>query len=243
MTRASPDGFAAGARDSLPILVAVLPFGALFGAIVAQHGMAPTDALVASLTMFAGASQMVMIDLFGQDVPGWLIVLSVFAVNFRHVLYSAAIAPTLRAFAPARRPVAFHLLMDPLFALTARRQAEGRPGSFSWYLGVGLTTYVVWALVTWIGATFGALIEEPAAFGFDMILPIYFLALVMGFRGTAGWATVVACSAVATVVAFHVWPGPPWHVSLGGLAGIAAAAVRPPGAPAPSPPEPDRPEG
>ena len=242
MTRPGSDSFVGGARDSVPILVAVLPFGGLFGAIVAQQGMAPFEAMLASLTMFAGASQFIMVDLFGQSVPAWAIVLSVFAVNFRHVLYSAAIAPTLRTYGAGKRLLAFHWLMDPLFALTARRQTDRVPAPFRWYAGVGLTTYVVWVLVTWVGARFGALIEDPHGFGFDMILPIYFLALVMGFRGRPDWAPTVAASGAATIIAYHLWPGPPWHVSIGALAGVAVAAIRPPTG-RPFPAGPDRPEG
>ena len=42
---------------------------------------------------------MVGIELFGQKVAPWLIVLSIFAVNFRHVLYSAAFGTAHRALA------------------------------------------------------------------------------------------------------------------------------------------------
>jgi len=48
--------------------------------------------------------------------------------------------------------------------------------------------------------------------------------MVMGFRGRANWLPVVAASAVASVAAYH-FVGSPWHVSLGGLAGVAVAAI------------------
>ena len=48
-----------------------------------------------SATVYGGASQMVGIELFGQKIAPWLIVLSIFAVNFRHVLYSAALGRRL----------------------------------------------------------------------------------------------------------------------------------------------------
>src|SRR3954452_15642680 len=82
--------FIAGARASVPIIAAVLPFGLLFGALAVDNGLTAVDAMLMSGIIFGGASQMVGIKLFGQNVAPWLIVLSIFAVNFRHVLYSAA---------------------------------------------------------------------------------------------------------------------------------------------------------
>ena len=42
---------------------------------------------------------MVGIELFGQKIAPWLVVLSIFAVNFRHVLYSGGDRPAHRPLA------------------------------------------------------------------------------------------------------------------------------------------------
>lgn len=80
-----------GARLALPVVVAAGPFAMLFGAIAVDNGFSVFEAFFMSATVFGGASQMVGIELFGHHVAPWLIVLSIFAVNFRHLLYSAAI--------------------------------------------------------------------------------------------------------------------------------------------------------
>jgi len=49
-------------------------------------------------------------------VPSPLIVASILAVNFRHVLYSAAIAPYIKHFSPLQKFFTFFLLVDPQFA-------------------------------------------------------------------------------------------------------------------------------
>src|SRR4051794_39094716 len=82
--------FMTGARAGVPIIVAVLPFGVLFGALAVDNGLSVLETMLMSGAVFGGASQMVGIELFGKHVAPWLIVLSIFAVNFRHVLYSAA---------------------------------------------------------------------------------------------------------------------------------------------------------
>ena len=220
------DEFREGVRGGFPIMVAASPFGALFGALAADNGFTIADAVFMSATVYAGASQMVGIELFGNNVQPWLVVLSVFAVNFRHVLYSASIARHIRHFTPVQKFFAFFLLIDPQYAESERRAEHGLPVSFSWYLGFGLIIYFPWLINTAIGAVFGQLIGDPKVIGLDVLLPIYFLGLVLGFRKRDRFLPVVAASAVASVAAMH-FVGSPWHVSIGALAGVLLAACLP----------------
>ena len=224
----SPDGFLAGVREGVPVWIAAAPVGLVFGAVAAAQGLSVADAAFMGATVFAGASQMVAVDLYGRSVPLWLIVLSVFAVNFRHVLYSAAVTPTMRAFPPLARWTGFHLLIDPQYALAEKRVEGRRPVGPAWWFGLGLPIYALWVAECALGAAFGRLIADPAAFGLDMILPIYFLALVMGFRARPHWLAVVGTSGAVALLVYHSPLGPPWHVSIGGLAGILVAASMPP---------------
>lgn len=218
--------FWAGARTALPSIVSAAPFGALFGALAVENGMSVFEACLMSAIVFAGASQMVGIDLFGANVAPWLIVFSIFAVNFRHILYSAVAGKRLATFTPLQRYTAFFFLVDPHFAET-ERQAEARKQiTFGWFMGGGMTWWFAWVTATWIGALFGRMLPDPERFGIDFLLPIYFLGLVMGFRKRALFVPVVVASGVASVLAFH-FVGSPWHVSIGAIAGVIVAAAIP----------------
>ena len=225
--RRTPSPFLRGARDSVPVLIALLPFGALFGALAVANGMTPFEAVLMSATVLAGASQMVGIELFGKDVPPALIVFALFAVNFRHVLYSAAIGRRIAHWPTAKKAAAFFLLTDPLYAESERKAEAGLPVEPGWYFGMGLSLWICWTLQTALGAAFGGLIKDPHALGLDFLLPIYFLGLVMGFRARPLWGPVVAASAIASILAY-AYVGSPWHVSIGGLAGVLLAALKPP---------------
>lgn len=220
------DEFREGLREGFPVIVAASPFGALFGALAVDNGFSIADAVFMSATVYAGASQMVGIELFGHDVQPWLIVLSVFAVNFRHVLYSASIAKHIRHYTLVQKFFAFFLLIDPQYAESERRAERGLPVTFSWYLGFGVIIYSLWLVTTAIGAVFGQMIGDPKAIGLDVLLPIYFLGLVLGFRKRDRFLPVVATSAVGSVAAMQ-FVGSPWHVSIGALAGIVLAACLP----------------
>ncbi|GEO86815.1 MULTISPECIES: AzlC family ABC transporter permease [Alphaproteobacteria] len=219
--------FTEGLRGSVPILVSTVPFAALFGAIAVNNGQTVAEATLMSAVIFAGASQLVGIELFGHSMPVWVIVLSIVAVNFRHILYSAAITPFVAHFSPAQKAASFFLLTDPQFAQTLTRGETGRRVSFAWYMGFAATIYIGWVSVTAIGAGFGKLIGDPKALGLDVLLPIYFMGLVFGFRKRPNFLGVVFVSALVSILAQR-FVGSPWHVSIGALAGVLLAALLPP---------------
>lgn len=214
------EGFAKG----LPIMIASAPFGLLFGALAIDNGFSLFETVLMSAAIYGGASQMVGIELFGQNIPAWLIVFSIFAVNFRHVLYSAAVGRRIGHFKPLQSALSYFVLTDPQYAETEKRAEAGKPVTFIWYLGVATPIYVMWVLEAFIGGLFGNLITDTHALGIDMLLPIYFLGLVMGFRSRPNWGPIVIASAIASIIASKTI-GSPWHVSIGALAGILVAVI------------------
>ena len=224
--RAFTSEFWRGTRRGIPVIVASAPFGVLFGALAVQNGFTVGEAVLMSAAVFAGASQMVGIELFGKAIPAWMIVLSIFAVNFRHILYSASFGRRTGHWTVPQQALGFFFLADPQFAETERKAEAGETIGFAWYLGVALPMYCFWVLDAWVGALFGRLIPDTHALGLDFLLPIYFIGLLMGFRKRPLWLPVVIASGAAAMVA-HEWVGSPWHVSIGALAGILLAAVMP----------------
>lgn len=219
-------GFWQGVRRGMPIVVSVAPFAVLFGALAVDHGFTLFDAVLMSATIFAGASQMVGLQLFGHEVQPWLVVLSVFAVNFRHILYSASIAPHIRHFTVAQKAVGLFLLTDPQYAEAEKKGERGETVGFGWYMGMALALYLPWVALSALGAAFGQMIGDPKSLGLDVLLPIYFMALVLGFRSRDHWLPVVAVSSAASIIAMKL-VGSPWHVSIGALAGVLLGACMP----------------
>lgn len=217
----------AGLRDLIPLIFPVAAFGTIFGtaSIAAGHSIGMT--IWASMAMFAGASQFVFLDVYRLGVPAWSVVLAVFAVNFRHILYSAAVANKIGHFPPLAKLASFFLLTDLQFAVVEKRYENfsgRRPITLTYYFAFGIAGYLLWILATAIGALFGSLIEDPALIGLDFILPIYFLTILMGFRARRNFVPVVLVSAVAAVVVEKTL-GAPWHISIGALCGIATAVL------------------
>jgi predicted branched-subunit amino acid permease len=219
--------FLNGMRFGVPVVVASAPFAVLFGALAVDNGFSVFEAFLMSAAVFGGASQMVGIELFGHHVAPWLIVLSIFAVNFRHVLYSAGIGRRIAHWPLVQQALGYFILTDPQFAIAEARAEAGKRVGFVWYLGLGLPVYVFWVVETVIGALLGKLIPDTSALGIDFLLPIYFLGLVMGFRKRPLWLPIVLVSAAASILAYKT-VGSPWHVTIGALAGVLLAVILPP---------------
>ncbi len=210
-------------RDVAPMAVGAAPFGMVFGAASVANGYSLFETMLSSAAMFAGASQFVLMEVNGFGVPAWSVALAVFAVNFRHVLYSAATGRRIVQFPFWQKALAFFLLTDLQFAAGEMRGNEGRAVSAAWYFTLGGVLYALWLVTTLVGGLFGRLIEDPKDLGLDFLLPVYFLAVLMGFRKRTGFLPIALASALGSVLAFKLL-GPPWHFALGGLAGIALAA-------------------
>src|SRR5690349_18417488 len=93
------DGCLQGARMALPLLPSLIVFAAAFGSLAAQKGMTWDQALAMSGIVFAGASQMVSIEIWREvwSLPALLEVMAVTAfVNARMILMSASLKPWLK---------------------------------------------------------------------------------------------------------------------------------------------------
>ncbi len=219
--------FLAGVRDELPIVVGVVPFGMIYGALAVGAGMPPAVAQAASVIIFAGSAQFLTAQLIGGAAPAAVIVASGIIVNLRHLLYSASVAPYVRALPPAWRWSLAYLLTDEAYAVTItrfrRQEARGLPTLHRhWYLlGAGLTLWICWQASTAVGVFFGA--RVPVGWSLDFALPLTFIALVIpAIRDRAEVAATVAAGVVAVLAT-----GLPFRLGLlfGALAGIAAGVL------------------
>lgn len=207
----------------MPVMIAIIPFAALFGALAREAGFSIAAVMLTAASIYAGASQYVMLDLLGRSAPAWSIVLAVFVLNFRHVLYSAALGRHMDSFGSAGRYVALFFLVDPLYASAEkRRRVAGL--RVAYYAASTLLLYSSWLASNLAGALFGGLIEDPALYGLDFILPLYFVSLVASFRSSINFLPVLLASAATSLI---VWAtlGGTWPILFGGAAGLIVAAI------------------
>lgn len=210
-------GVWAGFRQMLPIAVFVLFFGAAFGLAAMQSQMGAGWAILMSSLVFAGASQFGVLPLWGPQVPILPLVLTVFAINARHLLMGATLYPWLCHLPPARRYGAMALTSDANWALAMQALARGQPG-LGLLLGGGLALWLFWLVGTWLGTQVGDLIADARRFGLDMVMGCFLLSMVVGGEKNLRVIIIWTAAAVASVAA-HRWLPENSHVVVGALAG------------------------
>jgi len=215
-------------RAQLPILVGVAPFGMIYGILAAEAGLPVAAALGMSAIVFAGSSQFIAAQLFAVGTPGLVIVLTTAAVNLRHALYSASLAPYVRHLSPAWKYLLAFLLTDEAYAVTITHfqptdPADARRSALHWYFfGAGITLWLAWQISTAVGVLLGT--RAPEGWALDFTLPLTFIALLIPLlRGCP--SALAAVAAGVTAVAAHDLPYNLWLVlaiAVGIGAGLAS---------------------
>jgi len=209
-----------------PILLVAAPIGLLFGALAVQNGLSPAEAVLMSLIVFAGSAQFVGIELWAEPVPWLTLTATALVINLRHVLMSASVVRGMGAFTSSERAFWLFFLTDEVWALAERRISQG-PLTRSYYAGLCIGMYLNWVAWTAVGASVGALITDPAAYGLDFAFSALFIGLIMGFWQGVGTTGLVILASASVAIAAHATVGGTWYIVLGGLAGMAVAALRP----------------
>src|ERR671926_345713 len=140
--------FWAGVRSEVPLLIGVIPFGLIYGALALEAGLSPAASQLMSSTVFAGSAQFITTQLVHDITPGFVIVLTIAVVNLRHMLYSASLAPYLAALSTRWKALLSYLLTDEAYAPTVLHyEKEGSSPYAHWFLlGAGLALWSTWQI-------------------------------------------------------------------------------------------------
>ena len=196
-----------GAAETLPLVIAAFPFGIVFGALAQSTGLDFVVTLGMSAIVFAGASQFIAVTLLATATALPVIVLTVFVVNLRQMLYSANLMHHVQHWPHRWRAMLAFWLTDETFAAVSDRlnRHPGEPGLRWFYLGSALFMYSFWQLATLLGYTLGEQVPGLADWGLDVAMIVAFIGIVVPLlKARADWA----CAIVAFVSALltHNWP-------------------------------------
>jgi 4-azaleucine resistance transporter AzlC len=193
-----------GAADMLPLSLAVLPWGILFGSLAVQRGFTWIEAQLFSGIVFGGAVQIVTVELMADNASLFTVLFSAFVISSRHFLYGLALRERL-----SPRPLRWRLglgflLTDELFALSGDRRAYRNRFRLYYGLGAGGSFYLAWNLWTFVGIVTGTSLPDLTELGLDFAIAATFIALVMpGIKTLASFAAAVVAGIAS--VAFTLW--------------------------------------
>jgi predicted branched-subunit amino acid permease len=216
----------AGARDMLPVLVGLVPFGLAVGHAV-DEAVGPEATVVSSLLVFAGAAQLTLAEMLESGAAAVAVIGAVVLVNARLVLFGGALAPQWKGASGGFRALASYLLTDPVFVLgMARGERPDTPQEKrAYYLGAGITLWVTWQVVTAASLLIGGGVL-PAAH-LEFVVPLCMVALLVPAASTAGAKAAALAAAAAALAATTLPAGAalPLATVVGVVAGITAERV------------------
>ena len=170
-----------GFYDVSPLLLPVVPFGIIFGAIGIELGFGPYITYATSIIIFSGASQIVFFQLLSNGASSLIAITSSSVVSTRHLLYGAVVAQYLSKLSLMWKIFLSYLLTDQAFAVSQEFFKKNSNDEYKHYhlLGAGLTLWIVWQLTTVIGILLGSVVPEEL--GLSFTIPLTFLALLINY--------------------------------------------------------------
>jgi len=199
-----------GAADMLPLSLAVLPWGILFGSLAVQRGFSWLEAQLFSGIIFGGAVQIVTVELIADNASLLTVLFSAFVISSRHFLYGLTLRDRLSSQPLGWRLGLGFLLTDELFALSGHRRAYQSRFRLYYALGAGGSFYLAWNLWTFAGIVAGASLPDLTELGLDFAIAATFIALVVPEIKTLATLVTVLVAAAGGIL-FSLWQ---WELGL-----------------------------
>lgn len=197
--------FLEGARAALPVVLGYLGIGFAAGVVERAAGLSYAEILLLSMVLYAGSAQFVVTSMLALGTPASAIVPTVFFLNLRHLLLSAAIAPALRGVAAWKSALLGLQLTDETFVVASAKEKIAP----AWMAGLNLAAWGAWALANLAGAALAGLATDTRALAFA--LPAMFAGLLV-LQIHSRLSVAVALFAAAAGVAFQLVVPGSWAV-------------------------------
>ena len=196
--------FTAGIIDVLPLMIPVIPFGIIFGAIGIEIGFSPLLTYATSIIIFSGASQIVILQLLSAGASSLVAITSSSVISARHLLYGAVLSQHLNHLSIYWKIGLSYLITDQAFAVSNEYFKKNNYNKFKHYhlIGSGLTLWIIWQITTIIGIFLGSIVPEEL--GLTFAIPLTFLALLINYLRNYKHIIVIIVSGVSSLIFFGV---------------------------------------
>ncbi len=188
--------------DVLPLLIPVVPFGIIFGAIGIELGFGPYVTYATSIIIFSGASQIVFFQLLSAGASSIVAITSSSVISTRHLLYGAVMNQYLSNLSIYWKIGLSYILTDQAFAVSNEYFKKNKKDKFKHYylLGAGVTLWITWQITTVIGILLGSVVPEEL--GLTFAIPLTFLALLINYFRKIDHVIVIIASGVLSIIMY-----------------------------------------
>ncbi len=186
-----------------PVAMGYIPLGAVFGFLFVQAGGQAWMAVMASVVVYAGASQFMMIPMLAAGMSVGTIALATLIVNLRHAFYGLSLLDRFPKGTWVRWILVFGLTDETFSVLTTMPQGVGHRQMML----VTLLNQAWWVLGTILGAVIGAQAQVSLA-GLDFVLAALFAVLAVEqwrtrYSAAPLWIAIIAYGVAYAASARH----------------------------------------
>ncbi len=188
------------ARDMLPLIIGVVPFGLAFGIVGVTSGLPASAIITMSVTVFAGLAQFIVVSLYSKALANLaLLVAFVLLVNLRFFMMGVSLSTYTREQPPGAKWLLAFGITDETYAVNVTRFAK-HGYSLGYQVSTFLLLYVSWIAATVAGVALSGIVADPLKWGLDFAMPAAFLVLLLPWLRTQIAVVAGALSAAAAVV-------------------------------------------
>jgi predicted branched-subunit amino acid permease len=164
--------FRVGAMDLMPAAPGIAAWGLMTGVAMVQSGLSTFEALLMSLIVFAGSSQLAAVPLLLAGAPMWVILATAFCVNLRFVVFSAHLRPYVMHLPLWRRLISGYLTADLTYVMFIKRYPRSstepveRQAQQAYLAGNCLVNWLSWVCFSVLGVALANAIPTRWGLGF-----------------------------------------------------------------------------
>ncbi|HEV7259917.1 MAG TPA: AzlC family ABC transporter permease [Bosea sp. (in: a-proteobacteria)] len=224
---ASRAGILLGIRKVGVLIPGIVVFAVAFGAAASAKGLSLLETMLMSGLVYGGVSQLVALEIWRPEwswgaIAGLAVVTA--TVNARMILQGASLQPWFASYSKTLNALHLFFFTDANWLIGTRYRAEGGR-DLGVLIGAGLALWIVWMLFTMLGHLLGALVSDPRKYGIDLVMPIFFAAMIVplwrGKRAAVPWV-VAGLVALVTAKLFDGYA----FIIVGSLSGALVGAFR-----------------
>jgi predicted branched-subunit amino acid permease len=207
--------------DAMPLIVSGIPFALVVGLAITESGVGNLIGWTGAPIIFAGAAHLTLVTLLGTGTAVVAAVSAALVINARHMMYSAALAPTFQKQPKWFRRIGPYALLDQIFAIVILRKDDDPDDFRTYYLAAAAAFFIFWNIMVALGLLIGPVVPETWELGFAV--PVMFIGIVV--MSIDRYPKVVAAAVGAG--ASYLFAGLPNRSGLlvGALFGIIAGVV------------------
>ena len=215
--------FRIGAMDAWPQVPGMVAWGLMTGVAMTNSGMSTFEAMLMTLIVFAGSSQLAAIPLLVAGAPAWVVLATGFCVNLRFVVFSLHLRPYFMHLPWLERVTHGYLTTDLSYVLFTRRflqpsqQPEGRVDQQAYLAGNCCVTWCSWMSSSIVGVVMANFVPTAWGLGFAGILSL--IGIMCSLATNRLRVLSAAVAATAAVAAYAL----PYKLNI--VVAIAAAVL------------------